>query len=155
MMRNWSRSFRRASFRGVPFHVDADGPESGRRVVVHEISGGERAVTEDMGARTRRFLVEAYVASDAADMQGRALEVACGAPGPGLLTLPLDPAVFVHCEGCVRDRRRDQAGFLGYRLDFVEAGSAVAGVGSALGMLREVFGNGLASAASSLSGHFR
>jgi len=88
-------------------------------------------------------------------MQGRALEKACAAPGPGLLTLPLDPAVSVHCEGCARDRRRDQVGFLGYRLDFVEAGGAIVGMGSALGMLREVFANAMASAASSLSGLFR
>ena len=51
-MRAWDRAFRRASFRGVAFWVRRDGPLTGRRVAVHEISGGEDTPTEDLGEVT-------------------------------------------------------------------------------------------------------
>lgn len=152
MARNWLSTLRRASFRGVSFHVEAEDGTVGRRVAVHDISGGEVPVTEDMGVLARDFYVRAYVAGDAADRAGQALEAACAAPGPSLLILPIDAARMMHCVSCRRHRERDQAGYLAYDLDFVQAGVAVASAGNALAGLRSIFAAGAAIAASALAG---
>ncbi len=153
-MRNWLK-LRRASFRGVPFHVEDDGPMRGRRVVVHEISGGERPLTEDMGRMATAFSVSAYVATDAADAIGLALERACDAPGAALLTLPIDPARMVHCVGCERERRKDQAGYIAYRLSFMEAGAGSSGSIGGISALREVFENGIAAVTGAIGKLFQ
>lgn len=151
MARNWLKTLRHASFRGVPFLVDADGPISGRRVAVHDISGGEAPVTEDMGIMAREIHVRAYVAGDASDMAGLALEQACQAPGPSLLALPMDPPQLMHCIECRRVRRKEKAGYVAYDLSFVVAGAGIPALGDALSALRGVFAATVKSAASALA----
>lgn len=153
-MRNWERAFRRASFRGARFWVEDDGPKKGRRVAVHNISGGEDPVTEDAGRITTEFPVTAYVASDLADVEGRVLEAACSAPGPSILIMPMDPAEMVRCLGCTRSRSKNRNGYIGYELTFVIAGGS--GLTSAVGLpaLRGSFSVGLVEVAASLAGAF-
>lgn len=153
-MRRWERAFRRASFRGARFWVDQDGPDVGRRVAVHEVSGGETPVTEDMGRLATEYRITAYVASDLADVEGIALELVCGAPGPSILILPMDPPLMVRCLGCRRNRVKDHNGHIGYDLTFVEAGGSSATPSAGLPALREVFTGGLPAAASALAGAF-
>lgn len=150
-MRDWVNAFRRASFRGVSFWVDSEGPERGRRVAVHEISGGNTPVVEDMGRRATSFSIYAYVASDRADYEGLALEAACDASGPSMLVLPMEPGQTVHCLSCRRDWTKDRMGYVAYDLAFVEAGSAGLSIGG-LGALQDAFSTGLSAVASSLSG---
>lgn len=150
-MRDWLNTLRRASFRGVPFWVDTDGPETGRRVVVHEAAGAEAPVTEDMGRMTRSIWVSAYVTGDVADALGAALEAACSAPGASILVMPIDPVQFVHCTACRRNRRRDRAGYIGYDLQFVEAGSGASFASGGMAGLRDVYSGGLAQGASALA----
>ena len=148
-MRDWTQ-LRPASFRGVRFHVESDGPDRGRRVAVHEISGGEAPVTEDMGRLATAFSVTAYVAGDAADALGRALELACDAPGPALLTLPVDPARLAHCTQCSRSREKDRNGYIAYQLGFVEAGFGVGAGALGVAAMRQVFVAGRDSAAAAI-----
>lgn len=151
-MRDWSRAFRRASFRGVRFWVDEDGPEGGRRVAVHNIVGGETPVTEDLGRLPTGYNVRAYLASDTADRESWALEAACNIPGPAQLTLPMDALRWVRCVGCRRNRSKDRNGYVAFDLVFVEAGLAsAAGIATGLSALRLGFGTGLAGAALALS----
>ncbi len=150
-MRNWERAFRRASFRGARFWVEDETPEKGRRVAVHNVSGGESPVTEDVGRIATQFRVTAYVVSDLADVEGFALEAACDAFGPSILTLPMDPAQMVRCLGCNRNRSKDRNGYIGYELTFVIAGGS--GLAAAVGLpaLRGVFSVGLGGATASIS----
>lgn len=150
-MRDWRSAFRRASFRGVSFWVESDGPERGRRVAVHEISGGSRPVVEDMGRKATSFGVEAYVASDQADFEGMALEVACDAAGSALLVLPMDSGRLAYCTDCSRDRRKDRNGMVAYSLSFVEAGASASFGGGGIGALRDAFASGLSLAASAIA----
>lgn len=150
-MRNWQRSLRRASFRGVAFWVESDSPETGRRIAVHEVSGGERAITEDMGRRARSVFVAAYVIGDAADVGALALDAACSAPGASLLTLPMDRARQMHCLSCRRARHRDRAGYVAFDMEFVEAGGAGIAGSTGLGALRDIFAAGVSSASVGLS----
>jgi|OM-RGC.v1.023812305 prophage DNA circulation protein len=153
-MRDWAKTLRHASFRGVPFWVDGEDPEVGRRVVAHEISGGDASLTEDMGARTKTIFVEAYVAGDLADVAGHALERACGAPGASLLILPMDAGETAHCLSCSRSRRKDRNGFIAYRLEFMKAGGAVAFTASGLGQLRTAFDAGVAAVSVLIAAQF-
>ncbi len=153
-MRNWEQAFRRASFRGARFWVEEDGPSSGRRVAVMPVSGGEGVLTEDMGARAREIRVSAYVASDQADGEGRALEAACAAPGASLLTLPMDPAAMAHCTSCRRNRRKDRGGYIAYDLSFVPQGVSAVSAARGLAAVRDVFSAGLPGAVSGLAGAF-
>lgn len=150
-MRDWRFAFRRASFRGAPFWVEQDGPEVGRRVAVHEISGGEIPVTEDMGRRALETRVRAYLASDYADAEGLTLEAACSTPGPSLLVLPMDPPRMMHCVACRRSRERDRGGFIAYDLFFVEAGAGALAVATGLPALRLSFSAGLGGVAAGIS----
>ena len=154
-MRNWTAAFRRASFRGVPFWVDEDGPEGGRRVAVHEISGGNVPVVEDMGRIAKRFTVSAYVASDAADFEGLALERACDADGAAVLRLPMDPSQLVFCEGCRRNRSKDKNGIVSYDLAFVTAGGMGLSDASALSALRGIMADAVTAVSAALAGAFR
>lgn len=150
-MADWENRFRRARFRGVRFWVDSDdGPERGRRAVIHEISGGEAPVTEDMGRLSRSFLVSAYVSGDDAISEGVALERAAEVPGAGRLVLPMDPAQRVHCIGCVRNRSKDRNGFIAYRMIFREAGAGSAGLASPSAQLR-ISISGVAGVSAELS----
>lgn len=144
-MRDWAKTLRRASFRGVPFWVDGEEPEVGRRVVAHEISGGEAVLTEDMGARAKSIFVDAYVIGDLADFAGLALERACAAPGASLLILPMDSGEAAHCIACARNRRKDRNGVIAYRLEFIRAGGATSFAASGLGQLRTAFDAGVAA----------
>lgn len=150
-MRDWSAAFRRASFRGVPFWVDEDGPEYGRRVAVHNIVGGELPVTEDLGRTATAFRIRAYVVSDTADAEGWALEAACSSPGASLLAMPMDPARMVHCTGCTRSRSKDRNGYIAYDLSFVVAGSAAIVGATGVAALRMTFAVDLGPASLALS----
>lgn len=152
MARNWLATLRGASFRGVAFKVEGEHGLVGRRVAVHEISGGEAPVTEDMGQLARGFGVSAYIAGDQADTAGLALEAACAIPGPSLLVLPIDAPQLMHCLACRRNRAKDRMGYVAYDLDFVQAGSGGAGLLGGLAGLRTVFEAGAATASAALAG---
>lgn len=122
-MRNWPLTLRPASFRGVPFHVDEESiPKSGRRIAVHKWVKAESHGTEDFGRLPRAFRIKAYVASDAADTEGRALIEACSAKGAATLVLPFWGGHQVRCETFGGSWNKDRLGYLGIELEFVEAG---------------------------------
>lgn len=149
-MRDWTQTLRRASFRGVPFWVETAGRTAGRRVAVHLISGGEAAPTEDMGRIAGEFSVMAYHASDAADVESAALAAVADAFGPGLLMLPINPGVMVHCLVCEPEFERDRMGYVGTRLTFVRAGALAVPLASGLTALRAEFSVGIGPVSASL-----
>lgn len=154
MMRDWARTLRRASFRGVPFWVEEGGPTVGRRVAVHNISGGEQAVTEDMGQLSGEIAITGYLVSDLVDLQGWALEAACSAFGPAPLILPMDPGALAHCLSCRRSFAKDRLGYLAYDFSFVRAGSGMGAPAIGLPALRTSFEIGLGPVTLSLGASF-
>ena len=126
-MRNWM-TLRRASFRGVPFHVAEEGlPKTGRRIVEHEYSKAEYHDTEDMGRVARDFRVKAYIANDRADADAQALIAACSTKGAFTLVLPFFGPQQVRCKGCAPSHNQDKLGYVAFDLEFIEAGGDGAG----------------------------
>lgn len=122
VFRDWPRTLRPASFRGVPFYVERDQVETGRRLVVHEFPLKDAPYIEDLGRDTNKISVTAYVLGDDADNQEKALRQACEQRGAGTLSLPID-RFDVHCESCSRDFSKDKLGLIAFNLKFVREGT--------------------------------
>lgn len=145
-MRNWPATLRRASYRGVAFHVDKDTIDGeGRRLVVHEFPKGEAPYVEDNGRDATKIKITAYLVSDNVDSQEKALRKACAAGGAASLVLPME-RLTAHCDGCKRDAGKDKLGYIAFDLSFVKEGASQ----SPLSFL--ALGAFVSSAASALSG---
>ncbi|NGO64192.1 hypothetical protein G6N76_10935 [Rhizobium daejeonense] len=131
-MRDWAKTLRRASYRGVPFWVDMDEFSGGKRLARHEYAGGRTTYLEEMGLATPAYDVTAYLVGDLSDVQAKALEAACNAAGPGRLVLPMDGGQLAYVEGFRRSRFKDQRGYIAFAFTAIPAGNmpgAILGVG--------------------------
>lgn len=124
--RDWTKTLRPASYRGVPFFVEGDTIDTGRRLEVHEFPHSDQPYVEDLGRVANHISVTAYVLSDRADSEEKALRAACERGGAALLSLPME-RLQAHCENCSRDFSKDRLGFVGFQLDFVREGLAGGG----------------------------
>lgn len=121
LFRDWPRTLRRASFRGVPFHVDHHSVETGRRLVVHEFPGSDLPYVEDLGRQASKITVTAYTVGNLADFAAAQLQAACDRAGAGPLVLP-HGRLDAHCDSCKRDASKDKLGYIAFELKFVRAG---------------------------------
>ena len=87
-MADWRLGLRPASFRGVPFFVDAAELEGGRRTVVHELPLRRRPIVEDLGPATRIHALDLYLLGDDVFAARDRLLSALEEPGPGILVHP-------------------------------------------------------------------
>ena len=83
-----SEQLQPASFRGVPFEVEASGITVGRRTVVHEYPQRDRPYVEDMGRATRNITLQCFVVGSDYLEQAQALMHELEEPGPGTLIHP-------------------------------------------------------------------
>lgn len=149
---DWQAILRRASFRGARFWVEEDQAKYGRRLVVHEFPNRDRPFVEDMGEKAIHFTVNAYVAGDASLGEAGALIAACRQRGAGSLVLPTDGGTSVRCISCERQFHLDKLGFIGFKLEFVEAG---AGIGAfPIGLMEALAGAAAVSAVTAIVGSF-
>lgn len=84
-----------ASFRGVPFAVERDELNGGRRAAVHQYFGRSTPWAEDLGREARRFRFRGFLvegdriyAGGPIQLQRALLLAACEAKGAGILTHP-------------------------------------------------------------------
>lgn len=120
--RDWPRTLRQASFRGVSFHVEKDTVETGRRLVIHEFPLKDDPYIEDLGRDTNKLNVTAYLVGNDVDSGEKSLRSACEQRGAASLVLPLE-RFRVHCEKCSRDASKDKLGYIAFQLSFVREGS--------------------------------
>jgi prophage DNA circulation protein len=152
MARNWLRAFRKASFRGVTFHVDNEGAAGARRLSVSPIAYADQSVIEDMGRDPREMPVRAYVSGDVADATALALISALEQKGPALLVLPMQPPLRARVFSWSMDREKDQSGYVGFDISFLEEGqSSVAFGGSNIGRFGDLMALGALLLSTSLS----
>lgn len=83
-----SEQLQPASFRGVPFEVEASGITVGRRTVVHEYPQRDRPYVEDLGRATRNITLQCFVVGSDYLEQAQALMHELEEPGPGTLIHP-------------------------------------------------------------------
>ncbi|TCS62591.1 DNA circularization protein [Varunaivibrio sulfuroxidans] len=119
---SWRDNLRKASFRGASFFYSSADGELGRRFQVHEYPGQDRAYHEDLGAKTPRHRIEAYVWGAGALDRAARLRAAIAAPGSGALVHPVLGELTVACtEARERHTTRD-GGYVAFSLTFEETG---------------------------------
>ncbi|MCI0430603.1 MAG: DNA circularization N-terminal domain-containing protein [Rhodospirillales bacterium] len=119
----WRDDLRPASFRGVPFAVEAASGEFGRRVQMHEYPQRDLPFAEDLGRRARELRISAFVVGDDVFRRRDRLIQACEAEGAGTLEHPTLGTLTVTCTGCTVSESRETGGSARLELSFVEAGT--------------------------------
>lgn len=150
LFRNWQATLRPASYGGAPFYVTSDEIETGRRLDVHEFPLSDTPYVEDLGRKANTISVTAYLVSDNADVEEKALRAACESGGAKLLSLPME-RLQAHCESCRRSFSKDKLGLVAFDMQFVREGR---GPGlMPIGFLSALVGNlaGAAGEAAALS----
>jgi prophage DNA circulation protein len=141
-MRDWARTLRHASFRGVAFWVDYEDMSAGKRLALHEYAGGRQTVVEELGLATTLYSVTAYFVSDTADIDSAALSAAILADGPGRLVLPIDGGMLATAQDFRRSRSKDKHGYIGFDVTFIPAlndGGATLSIGDVTAAVATTF----------------
>lgn len=118
----WRDRLLPASFRGVPFRVEANEGTTGRRSVLHEYPGRDLPFTEDLGRKARGFTLSAYVVGPDYMAARDALLDALEQPGPGELVHPSRGTLSVVCTDVRWRESADEGGMARFQLSFAESG---------------------------------
>lgn len=111
-----------ATFRGVPFFVEASERGGGRRTVKHQFPYRDDPFIEDLGRDARTFHVDGYVLGDDYLTQRDALlAVLEDEAGPGELVHPYHGVRRAICEKHGTREARDIGGIAMIAMDFAEA----------------------------------
>lgn len=127
-MRDWSSAFWPASYKGVPFRVEKEDLDGGRRIATHEFPYRDDPLHQDLGSAAARWEVTAYLASEAADTEAAALVAVLDTEGPGPLVLPIDGPVLARAHKWRRSREKDKAGYIAWSLTFLREGASSSSV---------------------------
>lgn len=122
---SWRDNLRQASFRGVVFHVDDRKLATGRRLHVHEFPKRNSPFPEDMGKKTRKYEVDAYVLGDDYMARRDRLVAACEREGAGQLVDHWGRSQRVKCEVCDLTETKQDGRYAKFKLSFVEDGAAM------------------------------
>ncbi|MBI9079197.1 MAG: DNA circularization N-terminal domain-containing protein [Pseudodesulfovibrio sp.] len=122
---NWKNRIRQPSFRGVPFEVEGDEMEGGRRVVTHEYPQRDTSDSEDLGLKAKTYSLTVFqVGKDYMSWRDKLIQ-ACDEPGPGLLVHPQFGSIDVNCTGYRVTHTAGKLGLVGFQLRFIISGKAV------------------------------
>ena len=110
-----------ASFRGIPFLVDADDIQAGRRLQIHEFPKRDKAFAEDMGRSTREINLTAWVAGDEFMASRNQLLEALEKAGPGTLVHPWYGQLNVVVGVCRVTHQWEEGRLVRFQLQFYEA----------------------------------
>lgn len=117
---SWRDQLLPASFRGVPFEVDDRGGVTGRRLVVDEYPERNLPGIQDLGLRTNRLTISAFVLGDDYLARSQALMDACEREGAGELVHPSHGRVWVRCDVSQWSESPGSGGLRRFSLTFVE-----------------------------------
>lgn len=121
---SWRDTYRSASFRGAPFHVESAETSHGRRQAVHEHAQRDVPYTEDLGRKAREFSVSGYLLGADYHLDRDKLIEACEQAGPGLLVHPYRGELTVVCRGLSVSESSQDGGICRVSMTFLEAGEA-------------------------------
>lgn len=117
-----SDSLRPASWRGVPFQVEAADVAAGRRTVLHEYPQRDKAWSEDLGRAARPIDVEGFLVGDDYVDQANKLLEALEKPGPGTLVHPWFGTLTVSLKDPGKVSFSRSLGHARVMMSFVESG---------------------------------
>lgn len=124
-MDSWKQKLRQASFKGIPFYIEAISGETGRRGHLHEYPNRNTAYFEDMGKKTTLQNIEAFVIGDNYLENERQLIEACGSCGVGVLVHPFHGNFNVVCTNCAYSLKSSEMGISRLTLSFTETDEIV------------------------------
>lgn len=152
-MRNWSSALWPASWNGFPFYVETEGRPAMRRIVAHELPMCDTPFLQDLGQGARKLTVDAYLASDTADLDALALEALLTEGGSGQLVLPTGGPIMARPLEWHPQYKLSQHGMMGFTITFYEdlGGSAVS-IGDFLGATVFALTEGLGPIAAAFAG---
>ncbi|CAG8864079.1 DNA circularization protein [Pseudomonas fluorescens] len=117
-MSEWRDRRQGASFRGVPFWLDTDSVNVGRRTQLHEFPQRDQPFVEDLGRRTRQYKFSGFVVGDDCLSQRDRLLKALDTPGPGELVHPWFGRMTVTAGDCEVSHARNALGQVSFSLVF-------------------------------------
>jgi len=117
-----AEALRPASFRGVPFKVDASDIGAGRRTQKNEYPQRDKPYVEDLGRATREISVTAFVVGEDYIDQANAVLGAIEEPGPGTLIHPWFGELTVSLDGLARVSFDSALGQARISMSFIESG---------------------------------
>jgi prophage DNA circulation protein len=121
-------NLRPASWKGVPFQVKGDDSEFGRNIAVHEFVQRDRPYIEDLGRKTRKLTLDAWIAASKDNNfdpwpQRDALITAVESGGKGTLVHPfygtLQGSLF---NLKVKQASTESGGMIVLSMEFIESG---------------------------------
>lgn len=112
-----------ASWRGIPFHVEAHELTFGRRLVRHKYAERDTEGVQDLGREGRDMSVDAYVIGDDYMAVRDQLIQACEKKGEGLLVHPYFGEVLARLARGRQTERNEEGRMARFALEFVEAGA--------------------------------
>ena len=120
---DWRNDLQPASFRGVPFEVDALEGEGGRRIVVFEFPGRDTPYTEDLGRAAQHHRIRGFVlGNDYMAQRDELLAALQDDPDPGVLIHPTLGRLTVRV-GAVRwVESKERGGGCAFDVEFIEDG---------------------------------
>lgn len=143
--RDWAKTLRPASFRGVPFEVDEDDIRNLLRQAVHEIPNG-RWTIERLGPGATEVSLKGYVTGDVVDIKQTAIGATFQDDRPGLLILPMLGPMQVAPIELERSRKGSEHGKVTVSMRFVLKPAQVLGISPAF------LANNIFAAAATLIG---
>ena len=144
----YADQLRDASFRGVPFQVQAADLDAGRRVQVHDYPQRDTPRVEDLGRAAREIAVDGFLIGADYIAQANRLLAAVETPGAGTLVHPWLGSMQVALSTPARVRFDAALGMATVSMSFVEAGDLVfPSSSSSTQSVTRLTADGLASAA--------
>ncbi|MQT57155.1 hypothetical protein GHO41_07305 [Pseudomonas sp. FSL R10-0399] len=119
-MSEWRDRKQGASFRGVPFWLDTDSVNVGRRTQVHEYPQRDQPYVEDLGRRTRQYKFSGFVVGDDCLTQRDKLLTALDTPGAGELVHPWFGRLTVTAGDCEVSHVRNEQGMVRFSMVFID-----------------------------------
>ena len=118
----WFTQLQPASWRGIPFVVERDEGEFGRRIAEHEYPFRDTIWPEDLGRAPRRIEVSGFIIGDDVIAQKERMIAAAEQKGPGILIHPSLGQLTVTLLRLRPVARKDRGRCFELQFSFVEAG---------------------------------
>ena len=122
MTSSWRQRLRSASFRNVPFHVDATTIKGGRRLVTHEFPNRDDYLIEDLGGVPKEFSINAYIYGDDFDIWRVRLADALNKKGAGTLIHPTFGNIEVRVKSFDSPESKDRQNAATFSIEFIREG---------------------------------